>query len=224
MIDQPAFLKSIIAEGTVVKKGDVVAELESPRLIERIEAQKQRVRRIQAKIKDRSFHLEVAKIAVEEYEKGLSVQDRKTHESKIVLAKKSIETANKVLDFAKSREGDDRDLRVEAAEAGVMAANIDLEKAEIELKVFEMFSRGRKLAELREDVDRTSHVDAETQANLDYEKGRLERLTKMAASGKLVAPVDGRVAIVNGGASDPGPYDPGARIQPGQVVFMIESN
>lgn len=220
-LDEPAFLKSIVAADAVVKKGDVVAQLESPRLIEMIEAQTHRVRRMKAKIKDKALHVEVAKIALEEYRKGLSEQDLKFHEANIIIAKQGITRAQKALDLAKVQTGLDQELRIENAEAGLMQAQIDLEKAEISLKVFQMYSKNRKIAELREEINRASLVDAETQAELDYEQGKLDRLTKMAASGKLLALAGGKVLSVTGGPNDPNPLDEGARIHPGQVVLEI---
>ena len=86
-------LLSIIPDGSTVKKGDVLAVLDSSDYEELVRTQQMNVDRAQADHRQAELNLEVAKLAVDEYRDGLMHQSLRTMEGQIALAKSDLEQA-----------------------------------------------------------------------------------------------------------------------------------
>ena len=83
----------ILPEGTRVKEGDVVCELDSASLKDSLNNQKISTQQAEASFKQAFLTREVAEYAVKEYVEGVFKQDKATIEGQIALAKSDLERA-----------------------------------------------------------------------------------------------------------------------------------
>jgi HlyD family secretion protein len=89
-----AILLSVIPEGTTVKRGDVLAVIDSSEYEELVRIQKIAVERSAADHVTAALDLEIAKLAVREFEKGTMHETIEDFEGKVFLARSDVERAN----------------------------------------------------------------------------------------------------------------------------------
>ena len=174
----------VIEEGKKVKKGDLLVELDSESLIEYKEEYEDYVSNaelaeIQAKedleinkkqgeadLKDAQMNLDFAKQDYKKYMEGQYIQDLRTYNANITLAKAQLETAENRLSWSKklNKEGYVTDTELQADQLTVQREKIKLESAQGSLKLFENFTHKKseaqmkRLIEKREfELEKTSH-------------------------------------------------------------------
>ena len=90
----------ILPEGTRVKEGDVVCELDSASLRDSLNNQKISTQQAEASFKQAYLTREVAEYAVKEYVEGVFKQDKATIDGQIALAKSDLERAIDRVDWS----------------------------------------------------------------------------------------------------------------------------
>ena len=91
---------TIVPEGTRVKKGDLVCELDSAALKDQLTNQKIATQGAEASYQNARLTREVAEIAVKEYEEGIYLQDKATIQGEIKLAESDLARAADRVDWA----------------------------------------------------------------------------------------------------------------------------
>ena len=91
----------IMPEGTPVKKGEIVCELDSASLNDQLVNQKITTKSAEANHENAKLTREVAEIAVIEYEEGIFKQDLATVEGEIKLAESDLSRSEDRLDWAR---------------------------------------------------------------------------------------------------------------------------
>jgi len=91
---------SILPEGTKVKKGDLVCELDSASLNDSLTNQKIATQGAEASFQNAKLTREVAEIAVKEYEEGIFLQDEATCKGEIKLAESDLARSSDRVDWA----------------------------------------------------------------------------------------------------------------------------
>ena len=89
---------SFLPEGTKVKEGDLVAELDSSPLRGQLVDQRITTKSAEAAFQNAKLTREVAEIAVKEYEEGIYPQDRATIQGEIQLAQSADQKAKARMD------------------------------------------------------------------------------------------------------------------------------
>jgi len=162
----------LVEEGTNVKEGELLVELDSSRLLDDRIDQEIRVQNAEAAfIRAREnlavaenqaesdidlaeLRLEFAKQDLRKYVEGEYLNELKEAESRITLAKEELQTAEEKLKW--SRELHAREyisqMELQIDELSAHKKKLDLELSENELLLLEDFSHPRKLAELESDV------------------------------------------------------------------------
>ena len=97
---------SIVPEGTAVKKGDLVAELDSAALRDRLVDQRITAQRAEADVEASKADLFVAEMAYKEYMEGIQPQQEMTLREEISVLKSSLMRAQSRLD--RTRQARDR--------------------------------------------------------------------------------------------------------------------
>ena len=92
---------TIKPEGTRVKKGEVVCELDSAALSDQLINQKITTKSAEANYENAKLTREVAEIAVIEYVEGIFIQDQATVEGEIKLAESDLSRSEDRLDWAR---------------------------------------------------------------------------------------------------------------------------
>jgi len=162
----------IVDEGTHVKQGDLLVELDSSNLLDERIDQQIRVQNAEAAfIRAREnlavaenqaksdidlaeLTLDFAKQDLKKYVEGEYLNERKEAESRITLAKEELQTAEEKLNWSRKlfeREYiSQRELQID--ELAEHRTKLDLELSENALRLLEDFSHPRKLAKLESDV------------------------------------------------------------------------
>lgn len=217
----------ILAEGSPVKKGDVVVKLDSATLRDNLKNQEITTQQAMASLRNAELTLEVAQIAVEEYKKGLSAQDLKTYESQITLARSTKDRAQDRVKWTREMRKKKyvSESQLTADEQSLMQAQIDLEKAEISFKVFKQFSESRNIKELESDVEKANADQLAKKATHSMESDKEAKLRKQIENCTITAPHDGLIVYANdpnrfGNQNQP-QIEEGAAIRESQKIFSL---
>lgn len=164
---------SIVPEGTMVEKGDVVCELDSSLLVDKEKQQQIQVTQTEAELKQAEENVAIqktqnesdtsaaelalvlAKLDLEKFLRGESQRDINVKEGAITKAREDLQRAEETFEFSKriAKKGYKNQNDVEADRITVVKAEIDLEIAKEDLKVEKDYVQTRKSKELEADVD-----------------------------------------------------------------------
>jgi len=141
---------SILPEGTKVKKGDLVCELDSASLNDSLTNQKIATQGAEASFQNAKLTREVAEIAVKEYEEGIFLQDKATCEGEIKLAESDLARSSDRVDWAVRmyEKGYVSKAAKVSEELNFQKAKFALEQAESKLHVLLDYTRGKTIKEL----------------------------------------------------------------------------
>jgi multidrug efflux pump subunit AcrA (membrane-fusion protein) len=190
---------SILPEGTKVKKGQLVCELDSSTFKDEVKAQKIRHLQAAAWVEQAASILEVSKIALREYRDGIYPQD-------IQLIRQYIQTCQIENDIAVRNAKWSNDMlkkglrarsQVIADELSVQQTGIALGEAKGMLLRLEKFTGPKIMKSLEAKVAAVLTDKLAQDASLALETERLNRLEKNVAYCTLLAPDDGIVVYVN---------------------------
>jgi len=203
---------SILPDGAKVKKGELVAELDTASFREQLTNQKIATRSAEAAYQNAKLTLEVAEIAVKEYEEGIYLQDRATILGEIKLAetdKQKVEArlertrrAGQKLTETLKRSGatiTSSDIlaelyiedQLEASLRELLRGTFSLEVAQNKLRVLDNYTKEKTLRELRSEVEKARAAVLAREQTWELEKTKLNRLERQIQNCKLYAPVDG---------------------------------
>lgn len=163
---------SIVPEGTMVKAGDLVCELDSALLVDKEKQQQIQVTQAEAEQKQAQENvaiqktqnesdnsaaklaLQLAELDLQKFLEGESQRDLNVKEGAITKAREDLQRAEENFDFSKriAKKGYKNQNDVEADRINVVKAEIDLEIAKEDLQVEKKYVQHRKVIELRADV------------------------------------------------------------------------
>jgi multidrug resistance efflux pump len=217
----PLTIISILPEGSKVKAGDVVCELDSSLFRDALVVQQ--LRRVQAKawVDQATYSLEADNIALREYESGVLPQDTALVRQHVTIRRIEKEQAERNLAWA--RRARSKGFRTDAAVNADAAA---LEQAEIALRdalgMLEQLVNytGKRIIKSRQARIQAIRADLlSLESSLRLEQQRLERIETTIANCKLRAPRDGTIVYADqpGGS---GTID--TRIREGLIVHSSQ--
>jgi HlyD family secretion protein len=192
-------LLSIVPEGSVVHRGDVLAVLDSSDYEELLRQQKMTVERSRADYRAAELSNEIAKLAVHEYRDGSMKEATKEFEGSVALAESELVRVKDRLDWVRrmKQKGYAPAAQVSTEESNYARALFSLGEERAAYKLFSRWLAPRALRGLEVNV-------LGTQATLDYQRSRLnrnlERLAKLEKQVELCtlrAPHDGFVIYAN---------------------------
>jgi len=228
---------TLIPEGTHVEPGDLLVELDSSELKERLAAQELKVINAEASyVRARENHavvksqgesdvaqaeldLRFARLDLEKYEEGEYPQQLMQADVEITLAAEEVQRAEEKLAWSK-RLHENRYLsrsELQADEAALTRAKLDLELAEGRKKLLEEYTHGRDLAEKKSAIeqaesalDRTRRrasadlvqADSELRTRkqeLERQKAEQARIEDQIEKCRIRAPVAGMVVYATTG-------------------------
>jgi multidrug efflux pump subunit AcrA (membrane-fusion protein) len=217
----------ILPEGTSVKKGDIVCQLDSAALKDSLTNQKITTEAASAGWKNAQLTREVAEIAVVEYEEGVYKQDKATIDGEIKLAESDLSRAEDRLDWSRRMFGKGYVslAAMKAEELALQKTRFALEQAQTKLKVLVEFTRGKTIKELKSEVEKAKTDELAKKATWDLETSKEKKLDKQIASCDIKAPSDGLVVYANDpnrafGSSQP-QIEEGASVRERQKIFSL---
>lgn len=144
----------IVPEGTSVKAGDFLVELDSSLFKEERNTQQIAVNTAEALVVESRNLYETALIAQEEYLDGTYVQERQTIESEVFVAEENLNRAKEYFEFSKklAAKGYINQLQLEADGFAVEKSRKELDAAKTKLKVLDEYTKAKMLKQLESDI------------------------------------------------------------------------
>jgi RND family efflux transporter MFP subunit len=229
----------IVPEGSRVKKGDLICELDSAGLKDQLINQTIARKRAEANYQNARLTREVAEIAVHEYEQGIYPADQKTLRDQIATAqaavpkavarRERIQRARHRLEAAKTagRLGAtlddiitklDIDDVLKAADEALEGQKKAVDQAKSRLEVLEKFTYPKMLKQLKSAVENARADELAKQAAWESERIKDVRLRSQIQSCTVSAPYDGLVVHYAGPQN---PIAEGAVVRPRQRILGL---
>jgi len=224
----------ILPEGTKVKKGQIVCELDSASLLDRLTNQHIATEKAEGAYQEAKLDREVAELAVIEYTEGVYKQEQEILGGEIAVAKSSIQRAEARL--TRTRDAEKRlneglpakpaaaeimakldiEDRVAAAEQTLEREKLAVDLANTKRKLLGEYTRGKLTKALNSAVARNQSHELAAKLVWDLEASKERKLERQVAACQIKAPSDGFVVIANDPRRNPG--DRPSQLQEGSTV------
>ena len=127
-VEGPTTIISLLDDGAKVKKGDLVAELDSAALRALLTNQRISTQGAEASFRNAKLAREVAEIAVKEYVEGIYASDRVTIQGEVNLAQSAVQEAKARLDRTRrARQKLTERLKQRGEDTAEIVAELDIE-------------------------------------------------------------------------------------------------
>ena len=196
----------IVPDGSFVKKGDKIVELDPSPIDEQINQQTIVVERARATLIQAEKEFSAAEISVKEYIDGTYLKDLAASEAQIKIALENQRSAENTLLHTErmARKGYVTSLQLESQRFAVERSKLDRSAAEQVRHVLETYTKPKMFEDLKSKRDSSeARVRSETAA-LELERQRLERLKTQRDKCLIYAPQDGMVIYANDSSSSRG--------------------
>jgi RND family efflux transporter MFP subunit len=245
LVEGSSTIISILPEGTRVKKGQIVCELDSAALKDQLVNQTITTESAKANLDNAKLTREVAEIAVKEYVEGIYQQEHEILTGEIHTASSSIQRAdarsvrtraaqkqlNDALASRPTRTSADvvakLDIedRIAAAEQALEKAKIAFDLAKTKRKVLEDYTRGKTTKALESAVERKRSDELAKKATWELELSKEKKLRRQIAACEIKAPSDGLVVYANDPPRNFGnrqrQIEEGATVRERQKIFSL---
>ncbi|MFG0265881.1 MAG: efflux RND transporter periplasmic adaptor subunit [Rhodopirellula sp. JB055] len=217
----------VIDEGTRVRKGDKLVELDASNL--EIELKEDRIQVItaEANVATASALVEQAKIAREEYLEGVYKTDEKTIQSEIAVAEQELRKAQLAIGSTERlvAKGLVKSLQLEADKFALANARNQLESAQARLKVLQNLTRRKMLVQFDSDIDAAEATLSAARAELLEEQQDFANVEQQIEHCVIYAPTDGVVVHANRYSSRGGNaefvVEAGAQVRERQAIIQL---
>jgi HlyD family secretion protein len=217
----------ITPEGTKVKKGDLICELDSAALRDSLVNQRITTESAKANYQNAKLTREVAEIAVIEYKEGIFVQDIATVEGEIKLAESDVIRSEDRLEWARRMfdKGYVSLAQKVSEELTFKKSQFTLEQAQSKKKVLVEYTKHKTIKELESEVEKAHSDELAKQATWDLEKTKEAKLERQIKACTLTAPIDGLVVYfvepTRGFGSTQPSIEEGASVRERQKIISI---
>ena len=216
----------IAREGSRVKKGEFLVQLDDSELVDLEVQQKIDVAREEAALIQANKDLEAARQALKEFEGGLADQELDTLLAEVALAEETLRRARDKYKHTQvlSRKGYVTNTQLEADRFAVEKAKKDLDLAESQLKVFTDFTRSKTKTELEAEIKKQEAFKNAAEFTLQLAEQRLNFYQEQVASCRIVAPQDGQVVYANESdrrGNSSAVIEEGVMIRDGQPIIRL---
>ncbi|GIX00956.1 MAG: hypothetical protein KatS3mg111_4288 [Pirellulaceae bacterium] len=209
----------VIEEGTEVKAGDLLVELDASQFEEEYKQQLLRVASAEADAIRAQADVETAKISLRQYLEGDHLVARKDLLSQIAVAEQELRNAEVALINARRlrERGLMEDLQIESVEFTKSTALDKLEKSRMELQILDALVKKKNEILLASGIDAAKAQLESARLRLSEEQNALEEIQQQIANCTLTAPRDG-IVVYNNTSSRPGPNGGGFVVEEGALV------
>ncbi len=185
----------IVPEGTVVKKGDFLVELDSSALATQRTSQKILLNAAKAAEVEARNNYDTAVIAKREYLEGTNKQERQTIESEVFVAEENLNRAKEYYAYSQklASKGYVNELQLEADHFAVEKAKKDLDTAKTKLLVLDEFTKPKMLSTLESAILIAKAKWDSGKNSHQLEREKLQEFDDQIAKCTITAPQDGVV-------------------------------
>jgi multidrug resistance efflux pump len=203
-------------QGARVEKGELVCELESFSIRERLNGQERTAKEAENAFQVARRAREAAESAVTEYVEGKSKQELQKSQGEVTLAEMTLKGAE--VRLGRSKQLLERGLmsrgRYTADELAVQRARLALEQAQRKRETLEKFTRDKTIKILQSKVEKARSEELAKQADYGREQAAREHLLGQIEKCKVTAPGAGRIGYSS-------PIEEGAEVDKGQLLFLL---
>jgi RNA polymerase sigma factor (sigma-70 family) len=204
-----ATLLTIVPDGSVVKKGDVLVALDSSALSNQLINQRITTKSAEAIFLNTKLARENADHALTAYQDDLFPRDEREAKGEVDVAERELAVAQGQLE-----SGDASGLGRKRAELDLARAKLALEKARNRLHILTQYTKHQQTLGLEMAVKKARSDELSKGATWELEKGKEQQLERMIAACTIVAPTDGTVVYS-------GRLEPGATIRERDSLMRI---
>jgi HlyD family secretion protein len=217
---------SVVPEGTLVKKGDTLCQLDSSALEQDAKNQRIVVSTAESAVISSEAAVNKAVIARQEYLDGTFLTERQKIMSEIAVGQQTLRKAELSLESAErlAAKGTLKPLQIEAEQYAVQNAKNTLETAEGRLKVLDELTKAKMLVQFDADIETTRAKLESDKSTLAEEKEKLEEIQNQIKACRIVAPADGQVVYANKFSGRGGGdfiVEAGALVREQQTIFLL---
>lgn len=216
----------IVDEGTVVKEGDFLVQLEDSSFRDEVVERKIRVATDRASVIQAESNLNTAQRSLTEFQSGQFRQELATYEAEFAFAEESLRRAREYKQYSENlaRKGYVTKAQLEADRFAVVRAQKELELAKSKLEVFRDFTHETLEAQLKATILQEEANLQASQFTLELSKQRLKYYEDQVAACRILAPSDGQVVYANeiDGRGESGiVIEEGVTIREGQSIIRL---
>jgi RND family efflux transporter MFP subunit len=189
----------IVPEGSVVKKGDFLVELDSSAFTEERNTQQIAVNTAAALVVESRNIYETALIAKQEYLDGTYVQERQTIESEVFVAEENLNRAKEYYEYSKrlAAKGYVNQLQLEADKFAVEKSRKEQDAAKTKLKVLDDYTKAKMLKQLESDIVISKAKWESDKKSYDLAAEKLAEIDLQISRCTIAAPKDGTVTYAH---------------------------
>lgn len=215
----------IVPEGTEVKKGDFICQLDDSVLRDNLTLQRITVAEDKAALIQSESDLDTARRVIEEFQNGLYAQEVARLSAEVATAEEAVRRAAEFRRHSEnlSRKGYRTKTQLEADQFAEEKAKLDLKLAEQNLTVYKDFTKDRMVAEFKAEIKKQEANVEATEFTVELSRTREKDIARQVEACRLVAPTDG--IVVYASDSDRGDesivIEEGALIRDGQPIVWL---
>ena len=217
---------TLVAEGTLVKNGDQLCQLDSSSLEQDAKNQRIVVSSAESTVISSEAAVSKAAIAKQEYLEGTYLTEQKAIQSEIALAQQGLRKAELSLQSAErlAAKGIFKALQIESEQFAVQNAQSTLESGQGRLRVLDKLTKEKMLVQLNSDIETARAKLESDKSTFSEEKSKLLEIQTQIKACTLLAPSEGQVVYANkyGGRSG-GDFivAAGTLVREQQTVFLL---
>ena len=219
-----ALVLDVVAEGSKVKKGDILCRLNSSDYDELVRTQLMKTQQAEAALEQARLSLGVAQLAVEEYQKGLAHQNVQEMEGQIALAESDLERAGDRLRWTVDMLGKGYVpvAQRSSAERSLAQLRHKLLTSRWSLRNFRQYGDPRSLKKLEAEVEMRRYEVTANEQRVTRLNERLGHYRKMVDACTVRSPHDGTVIYaVNPWQRNAPRLEPGVEVYQQQPLFYL---
>jgi HlyD family secretion protein len=189
---------SMVPEGTTVKTGDLLCELDSSELRDHLTDREIVVKQTENESKLGQLAHQAALMALKEYQDGTYFQDKaaiareiKRAESNLVMASDHMDGVTRLFE-----KGTVSKAQKVSAELAFQETKFALELAQGKLNTLENFTKPNTVKRLISEVERSRSQEMAANEILELRRAQAERTRQQVGHCRITAPCDGRVVYV----------------------------
>ena len=220
---------SIVKDGSLVKKGDKLVELDQSVIEDQINQQKITFEKARSSVIQAEKDYEVAQISVEEFLEGTFKQQLQDQQAAITIAEENLRTAQNSLQHTQRmfRKGYVSQLELEGQQFSVQRAQLELDSARTAIEVLEKYTKVKTMEDLQSKVETAKAKMESEKAAFALEEARLKKLEVQMDSCVIYAPGDGMVVFANEqsqgrfGSQSQSMIEEGAQVRERQTILRL---
>jgi RNA polymerase sigma factor (sigma-70 family) len=211
---------TLVPDGSTVKRGEVVCELDSAFLRDRLINQQITTKSAEANFQNAKLARESAEFSLQSYVDDLFPRERREAEGDLKIAQAELALAEEQRD-AKKLGGGANPLEVKLSELAIARGKLALEKAGNRLHILAHYTKDKQTRDLTTQLESSRSTELAKQATWELEKSKEKKLERQIAACTIKAPIDGTLVY---NAYSPGrqpAIEEGATVRERQLLFQI---